>query len=342
MLITDFSPLRIQRGWKRYVSERIQVPFFEVDAHNIVPAWEASNKLEYQAATFRPKIHRLLSEYSDSFPDESLYRMGVPVKGTIDFEHIYREADTDRSVAPVSWITPGPRAAGIQLARFLPERIAEYTVGRNNPNLDAQSGLSPYLHYGNISPQRVMIETLRADIDPQLKEVFLEELIVRREVAENFCFYCAQYDRIDGAWNWARETLVKHRSDPREYCYSYEEFDQASTHDPLWNAAQVEMRTTGKMHGFMRMYWAKKILEWSESPESAIRIAIQLNDRYSLDGRDPNGYTGIMWSICGVHDRAWTERPIYGKIRYMNRNGCERKFDVLGYIDRVNARSLQQ
>ena len=165
----------------------------------------------------------------------------------------------------------------------------------------------------------------------------LEELIVRRELADNFTFYNTQYASFDGFPAWAKQSLNEHRKDKREYLYSLKQFEQAETHDPLWNAAQTQMINKGKMHGYMRMYWAKKILEWTPSPEEAMMIAIYLNDKYELDGRDPNGYAGIAWSIGGVHDRAWFDRPVYGKVRYMNYRGCESKFNVKEYIRQQNA-----
>jgi deoxyribodipyrimidine photo-lyase len=171
-------------------------------------------------------------------------------------------------------------------------------------------------------------------IKSEKKESFLEELIVRRELSDNYCFYNDKYDQFEGFHPWAQKTLNEHRGDKREYVYSLEEFEEAKTHDDLWNAAQMEMVRRGKMHGYMRMYWAKKILEWTESPESALEIAIYLNDKYELDGRDSNGYAGIAWSVGGVHDRAWNERPVFGKIRYMSYNGCKRKFDIKRYIQK--------
>jgi deoxyribodipyrimidine photo-lyase len=333
ILVTDMSPLRSSRRSKSKLAETIEIPFLEVDAHNIVPVWLASPKLEYQAATFRPKIHRLLPEFLADFPEKESYRMGEPLSGNaIDFKKILREFPIDRSVLPVDWIVPGSSAAEAALPKFISERSAGYGTLRNDPNANAGSDLSPYLRYGNIAPQRVALVARDSDMPEADKAAFLEELIVRREVADNFCWYSPAYDRFEGAWNWARESLEAHWDDPREFVYSREQFERAETHDSLWNAAQTQMAKTGKMHGFLRMYWAKKILEWSENPETAIAIALYLNDRYELDGWDPNGFTGVMWSICGVHDRAWFERPVYGKIRYMNRNGCERKFDVGRYV----------
>jgi deoxyribodipyrimidine photo-lyase len=167
-------------------------------------------------------------------------------------------------------------------------------------------------------------------------EAFLEELIVRRELSDNFCYYNSNYDSFKGFPDWAKETLNTHKKDEREFVYSVKIFEESKTHEDLWNAAQNELIRAGKMHGYMRMYWAKKILEWSKSPEEALKISIYLNDKYELDGRDPNGYTGCAWAIGGVHDRAWVERPVYGKIRYMNRNGAKRKFDVEKYVKRFS------
>jgi len=203
---------------------------------------------------------------------------------------------------------------------------------KKRSNQKGQSNLSPYLHFGQISAQRIALEVRKARLDPEAQKAFLEELIIRRELSDNYCYYNPDYDRPSGFPAWAQKTQATHQDDRREYDYSSEQLEKAQTHDPLWNAAQMEMVHKGKMHGYMRMYWAKKILEWTKSPEEAQRIAITLNDKYELDGRDPNGYTGIAWSIGGVHDRAWGERPVFGKIRYMSYNGSKSKFDVKGYI----------
>jgi deoxyribodipyrimidine photo-lyase len=231
---------------------------------------------------------------------------------------------------------PGESAAHRALAGFLDQRLEGYATDRNDPNRNGQSGLSPYLHFGHLAPQRVAL-AVAAGGTPDDRDAFLEELIIRRELSDNFCWYNNRYDQVEGFPDWARKTLDRHRADPREYRYSRGALERGETHDRLWNAAQKEMVLTGKMHGYLRMYWAKKILEWSGSPEEALAAAIFLNDRYELDGRDPNGYAGIAWSIGGVHDRPWGERPVFGMVRYMNYNGCARKFDVPGYIGRIAA-----
>jgi deoxyribodipyrimidine photo-lyase len=334
-LITDFDPLKIKRGWKQAVAEKIDVPFYEVDAHNIVPCWKASSKQEFGAYTIGPKINRLLPEFLEDFPLLKKHPFSLsshPSK--TDWKKATRTLKANKTVSEVDWITPGEKTARTALKYFLQNRLPTYDEQRNDPTLDGQSNLSPYLHFGQLSAQRVALETSKASANKQAREAFLEELIVRRELSDNFCFYNENYDNFKGFPDWAKKTHEVHRKDRREYLYSRDEFEQAKTPDDLWNSAQIEMVEKGKMHGYMRMYWAKKIFEWTASPEEALDIAIYLNDKYELDGRDPNGYTGIAWSIGGVHDRAWFERPVFGKIRYMNYNGCKSKFNVRAYIDK--------
>jgi len=219
------------------------------------------------------------------------------------------------------------------LKRFIARKLSRYPDERNDPNKDAVSDLSPYLHFGQIAAQRVALEVRKTGM--KARDDFLEELIIRRELADNYCFYNQNYDSFQGFPEWAQKTLDEHRQDQREYLYALKRFESAQTHDDLWNAAQLEMVKRGKMHGYLRMYWAKKILEWTRSPEEAQKIALYLNDKYELDGRDPNGYVGVAWSIGGVHDRAWPSRPVFGKIRYMSYNGCRSKFNVPAYIDKI-------
>ena len=236
---------------------------------------------------------------------------------------------------------PAGETAAMQAAKcFVHSKLQNYPDTRNNPCLDGQSGLSPYLHFGQLAPQRLAWMVRFSEVPLEAKEIFLEELIVRRELADNFCLYEPSYDSLAGFPAWARKTLEEHRGDKRNYVYSLADFEESNTHEALWNACQYDLVQTGKLHGYLRMYWAKKILEWTCDPETALDCAIILNDRYSLDGRDPNGYTGIAWSVGGVHDRAWSERSVFGKIRYMNEAGCRRKFDVDGYIKSVYRRDL--
>lgn len=338
-LVTDFDPLRLKREWVDGVAGELRIPFLRVDAHNIVPCLAASPKREFGAYTLRPKLRRLLPEFSEEFPVIRRYPFGGSEAGAggVDWSSVEQGLRVDRSVGPVSWIRPGERAAARALENFLETHLAHYARAGNDPVADVQSHLSPYLHFGQLSTQRVALEARRFDADIPAQEAFLEQLVVRRELSDNFCFYEPTYDRFEGFPAWARLTLDAHRHDSRPYLYTLKEFAEARTHDPLWNAAQQQMVASGRMHGYMRMYWAKKILEWTESPQEAMHVAVYLNDRYELDGRDPNGYTGIAWSLGGVHDRAWGERPVFGKIRYMSAGGAKRKFDVAAYIKKVVA-----
>jgi deoxyribodipyrimidine photo-lyase len=329
LLVTDFSPLLIAAEWKRAVFERIPCAWHEVDAHNIVPCWIASPKEEYAARTFRSKMEKQYAKWSGAIPPLTNHPFPAP--------SVTSSAFSPAAASRYPWIVPGEKAAHAAMQAFIALRLPEYAAGKNDPVKDAVSDLSPYLHFGTLSAQRLAAEVERSDAPSEAKSAFLEELVIRKELSDNFCYYQPSYDSFDGLRDWAKTTLRAHRSDPREFTYTLAEFERAATHDPLWNAAQEEMMLRGKMHGYMRMYWAKKILEWSKSPEEAIATAITLNDRYSLDGRDPNGYVGILWSIGGIHDRPWFLRPVYGTIRYMSESGCRRKFDVDAYIAKVAA-----
>ena len=333
-LVTDFDPLKIKLSWKKEVCDSIDIPVFEVDAHNIVPCLKVSTKQEFGAYTIRPKIHRLLNEYLVEYPEIKSRKSSVFHGPGTKWKELEHTLHYDPSVEEVDWILPGETEAHKKMEDFISDRLLRYNDERNDPNRDAVSDLSPYLHFGHISAQRVAIEILKRFTRNENSDAFLEELIVRRELSDNYCYFNPDYDNFRGIPSWASKTLNEHRNDEREYLYSEGDFELARTHDTLWNAAQKQMVITGKMHGYMRMYWAKKILEWSITPEEAFRISIYLNDKYELDGQDPNGYTGCAWSIGGVHDRAWNERNIFGKIRYMNYNGCKRKFDVNKYIRR--------
>jgi deoxyribodipyrimidine photo-lyase len=333
-LVSDFDPLRIKRAWKEEVGQSLASPFIEVDAHNIIPCWLASPKQEWAAYSFRPKVHRALPDFLTPFPALIKHPFPDGETGTgVDVTKLLDTLHMDRTVPPVTWLNPGEQAARKHLKQFLTKKLTHYERDRNDPNRDGQSDLSPYLHFGQIAPQRVALEVRAGKSPRDSKEAFLEELIVRRELSDNYCYYSRDYDRFQGFPDWARKTLDDHRNEEREYLYSLEEFEAGRTHDPLWNAAQREMVQRGKMHGYLRMYWAKKILEWTASPEEAQEVAISLNDRYELDGRDPNGYVGIAWSIGGVHDRAWKERPVFGKVRYMSYKGAAGKFDVQAYVN---------
>jgi len=337
--VVDRGYLRVERDWRKEVAREINTRFVEVETNLVVPVEEASDKEEYAAYTIRPKINEKLDKYmvemEHSTPELKSLGLDVGVDSVLDsgVDGVLENLNLDRSVGPVSGFAGGYSHAKENLDLFIEDKLDGFSDYRNDPGKNYLSELSPYLHFGQISPLEIAIEvggSNEAGVDD-----FLEELIVRRELSFNFVHYNDHYDSL---WKvipgWAEETLKEHEGDSRDYTYSYEEFENSETHDPYWNAAQTEMVITGKMHGYMRMYWVKKILQWSEGPERAYKIALALNNKYELDGRDPNGFAGVAWCF-GKHDRAWQEREVLGKVRYMSAGGLERKFSIEDYVERV-------
>lgn len=340
LVVSDFDPLRIKLRWRNALLGHSRVPWYEVDGHNIVPCWQASPKREYGAYTLRPKLNKLLPRFLTDFPRLQIHPhpiTGLPA--TPINPKSFLPQIKDKTVNEVNWIVPGAPAAKTMLTEFLSHRLKDYGVNRNNPCVNGQSNLSPYFHFGQLAPQRAAWEASQSHIATEARESFLEELIVRRELSDNFCYYTPDYDQTSAFPEWAGKTLEAHRLDKRPYLADRDALEKAVTPDLLWNSCQRQLHECGKLHGYLRMYWAKKILEWSATPEEALANAIYLNDRYALDGRDPNGYAGIAWSMGGVHDRPWFDRPIFGKIRYMNQNGCRRKFNVDQFIQSMAAKS---
>ncbi|XP_035526384.1 deoxyribodipyrimidine photo-lyase isoform X1 [Morone saxatilis] len=343
-VVTDFSPLREPLQWVEDLKKRLpkDIPLMQVDAHNIVPCWVASPKLEYAARTIRGKITKLLPEFLTDFPlvEKHPYTATRTAK-PVDWDKTLTSLQLDRAVGETEWAKPGTKAGMAMLESFIDVRLKLFDTQRNDPNAPALSQLSPWIRFGHLSAQRVALQVQHSGKSAgQSVSSFIEELVVRRELTDNFCFYNKKYDSVEGAYEWAQKTLKDHAKDKRPYLYTREQLEKAKTHDKLWNAAQYQVVTEGKMHGFLRMYWAKKILEWTSSPEEALSIALYLNDRYELDGQDPNGFVGCMWSICGIHDQGWAERPIFGKIRYMNYKGCLRKFNVAQFEKKYCPKNL--
>ena len=339
LVVGDENPLREAESWRRSAARSLTVPFWTVDGDVIVPSCHFERD-EYMARTLRPKIAKLLPRYlvARRAPRcrTAWKRSDRPRSAEIDPVAILESLPFDRSARPV----PGPRggtAAGLRaLRRFLATRLAGYDADRNDPAIRGTSELSAYLPFGHLGPLRVALAVRRAKAPRAAKEAFLEELIVRRELAVNFVTRNPDYDRLAGGPAWGIRALRRHARDPRPALYEEAVLESGLTGDRLWNAAQLEMVSTGRMHGYMRMYWAKKILEWTPTPEIAFEVAVRLNDRYELDGRDPNGYAGIAWAIAGKHDRPWPpERPVLGFVRPMSAAGAARKFDVGAYIARV-------
>jgi len=311
-----------------------EIPLWEVDSHNVVPVWVASDKQEYAARTIRPKINNKLSDWLVDFPPTSSNSEKLSSIQEFDAEK-YLVDGWKESKAPEIKFIPGNIGGKEALAKFI-KKASQFEKYRNDPNKDAISNLSPWLRFGHLSKQRVAWDVKK---ETNSSANFIEELVVRGELAENYTYYNKDYDNLEGAPNFGKKTLEDHAGDKREHVYDYEQLADSKTYDDLWNAAQKQLVNHGKMHGFMRMYWAKKVLEWSESPEKALENTIRLNDTYSMDGRDPRGYVGVMWSITGLHDQGWKERPIFGKVRYMNYDGCKRKFDIDEYILKHSAKA---
>ena len=295
LLIVDFNPI-LSRDYLKNIDCKI----YEIDGHNIVPARHVSDKHEYSAATFRPKIYHniypFLTEFS-AFGAEKI------------------EAD-------------------FVLEDFIKNKLAHYAEFKNDPSKNVLSKLSKYLNFGFISSQRVALEVLKPEVSEENKEAFLEELIVRKELADNFCLYNKQFKTLNDIPSWAKNSLEHHKEDFRPYIYTIEELESANTHDKLWNATQSQLKSEGFIHGYLRMYWAKKILEWTVSANNALRIAIYLNDKYAYDAPSSNGYVGILWAIGGLHDRAFVNYPVTGKIRRMFYGSMKKKYDLSEYMEK--------
>jgi deoxyribodipyrimidine photo-lyase len=340
LVVVDRGYLRIQRLWRRKAAKSLRCPLVQVESDVVVPVEEVSAKEEYAAATIRPKIARHVKQYlvplRPTRPRKQSLGLRLPSLDLDRPERICADLRIDRSVGRVRFFKGGTAEAKRHLRRFIRHRLDRFGDLRNDPSLEYLSNLSPYLHFGQISPIYVALEARKSG-SPGV-DAFLEELIVRRELSMNLVLYNRHYDTFKALPAWATATLKAHHNDRREYTYTRRQLENARTHDPYWNAAQNEMRLTGKMHGYMRMYWGKKIIEWTRTPEQAYRIALYLNNKYELDGRDPNAFAGVAWCF-GKHDRPWGERKIFGKVRYMNDAGLRRKFDVDAYVARVDSLS---
>ncbi len=342
----DFNPLRGPMHLHQTIADEADCVVYEVDTHNIVPARMASDKQEYGARTLRTKIQRLLP---DCLADEAavLRRHPHTWPGVIQPMQMLQPlikgllAGVKSNGTDISRFKSGEKAAYDALVDFIKNRLRGYADNRNDPSVDGQSELNPYFHYGQLaSAAAVRAVEVAAAKDGSLRhdaDIFIEEVTVRKELSDNFCLYNPDYDTLAGAPQWAQKTLAGHAVDHRGFSYSREQFENAETHDPAWNAAQRQLTRSGKMHGYMRMYWAKKVLEWSASPQQALDTLLYLNDFYHIDGGDPNGYVGILWSIAGLHDRPWGGRPIYGNVRSMVYGGLKRKFDIVSYEQKWSA-----
>ena len=295
LIIFDFNPIL-----KRDYLKKSDFKIYEIDGHNIIPARFVSDKQEYSAATLRRKIYYNIYPFLTEFDNFTTEKV---------------EAD-------------------YVLEDFIKNKLPYYAEYKNDISKNVLSGLSKYLNLGFISSQRVALEVIKSDVDNINKETFLEELIVRKELADNFCLYSKNYKDFSGVATWAILSLKNHKYDIRSYIYSAEELEKAKTHDKLWNSTQIQLIREGTIHGYLRMYWAKKILEWTTTPADALKTAIYLNDKYAYDSPSSNGYVGILWAIGGLHDRAFIDYPITGKIRRMTYDSIKRKSDLSDYLQK--------
>ena len=287
LLIIDFNPI-LNRDYLKNCKCKV----YEIDGHNIIPARYISEKQEYNAATFRRKIYHNISSFLTEYNN----------------------------------LTEEISEADLVLQDFIKNKLPYYAKFKNDPSKNILSGLSKYLNLGFISSQKIAIEVIQSNASTEDKESFLEELIVRKELADNFCLYANNFKDFSSISNWAKLSLEEHKYDIRPYIYNIEELEFAKTHDEIWNISQKQLTNEGIIHGYLRMYWAKKILEWTNCPQEALEIAIYLNDKYAYDAPSPNGYVGILWAIGGLHDRAFADYPITGKIRRMSSSAIKKKF----------------
>ena len=343
ILIGDENPLREPERWRVALAKRLKIPFWTVDEDVVVPS-VIFNRSYILLHHFRPHLKRELERFL--VPVELLKPVNrwesAREVASFDLQLEITEGFTqiDRRVKPVDSFTGGTHAALKRLKRFVSEGLANYEERRNHPAIDGTSRLSPYLHFGQISPITIALAVKKAAKNGQVSEAvaekFLDELIGWRELAVLFVRHNPHYDSWECAEPWARKTLIEHAGDARTHSYTLKQLEGAETADDLWNAAQREMVVTGFMHNYMRMYWAKKIMEWAPDAARAFEWAVELNDRYELDGRDPNGYAGIAWAIVGKHDRPWFNRPIFGLIRPMSGAAIAKKTDTERYKARYS------
>jgi len=345
-IITDCGYLRHQLAWRRQIAETANCAVIQLETEVLIPVETVSKKEEYSARTIRLKINKLFDDYlipinQNKLILDSLNWLKKTKKEETEFQSldisniaaIKTFLNIDKTIGLHKNFYGGQNTAQKKFISFINTKLEKYEEFRNHPGLDFISGLSPYLHFGQISVVQILIELYQRRLEIKAA-AFIEELIVRRELAINFVYYNKFYDSFDALDAWAKRTLIEHQNDMRPVLYNLSQLENAQTDDIYWNAAQTELLIAGKMHGYMRMYWGKKIIEWTSAPEQAFEYMRYLNDKYEIDGRDANGYAGICWCF-GKHDRAWQERPVFGKIRYMNAAGLERKFDMRLYLKKV-------
>ena len=344
MVIGDENPMREPQRWRMDLAEKLTVPFWTVDADVIVPS-KLLEKAQYSGAVIRPRLKRMMPDFIQPFANPTADKPWHTPKG-LQADDPHEDMTRgwqylDRSVKPVEAWQGGRKAAWKRLELFATSKLGKYADDRMHPERDSTSRLSPYLHFGHIGPMTI-VNALNAAVEkePSLaaaRDSYFDEVITWRELSVNFCRYQPDYDNVKCVDNWAAETIAKHDKDKRDTLYTLEQLEAAQTHEDLWNAAQTQMIRHGWMPNYLRMYWGKKIVEWTPDAPTAMQWIIHLNDKYFLDGRDPNGYASIAWAVLGKFDRPWPERKIFGKRRYMTQASAMKKFDAKSYISSAEA-----
>lgn len=340
MIVTDDFPCFIIPEHNRRIAERAEIAVQAVDSNGVIPM-SKFDKEEYAAYTVRPKINKLLDRYLVPVPEDTveISSLGIDIDDSFEtfvtaenIVELVAECDIDHSVLPSNIYHGGTANGRKRLDKFVRDILCNYNEARNKPDRDGSSRLSAYLHFGFLSPIEVALAVRGADVPQDSKDAFLEELIVRRELSYNMTRHNPHYDSLAALPPWAQKTMREHAADERPYLYSLEQLEAGETHDELWNACQREMVRTGEMHNYVRMLWGKNVIAWTPNCETAFETLVHLNNKYCLDGRNPNSYTGILWCF-GKHDRPWFERPVFGQMRYMTSASTGKKFDAKKYIE---------
>ncbi len=337
LLVTDDFPCFIIPKHNAAIVRKAKIPVFAVDSNGVIPM-SKFEKEEYAAYTIRPKIKRILGDYLKPFAEEKIIvraddlKMDCPETIVENIADLVKQCAIDHRVKPSFFYHGGTENGRKRLKKFVSEILANYDEARNKPEKDGSSRLSSYLHFGFLSSLEIALAIQNADAPQASKDAYLEELIVRRELSYNFTKFNKNYDSLESLPAWAQKTMREHITDERAPIYSLEQLERGETHDELWNAAQREMLVTGEMHNYVRMLWGKNVIGWTRSYEEAFAILEHLNNKYCLDGRNPNSYAGILWCF-GKHDRPWMERPVFGTIRYMTSGSTGKKFDSKKYIE---------
>jgi deoxyribodipyrimidine photo-lyase len=339
LIVTDDFPCFIIPDHNKAIVKRAEIPVYAVDSNGVIPM-SKFEKEEFAARTIRPKIKKLLPDYLEKFREEKIKVTAVNLQvdcpdtevNAKNIAGLVARCAIDHSVKPSNVYHGGTANGRKRLKHFVDKILSDYDTLRNKPEVDGSSRLSSYLHFGFLSPLEIVEAVRESDAPQESKDAYLEEVIVRRELSYNFTRHNPKYDSLEALPDWVHKTMREHATDKREIVYSLEELENCQTYDELWNASQREMNVSGEIHNYVRMLWGKNVIAWTKSYEEAFAVLEHLNNKYCLDGRNPNAYAGILWCF-GKHDRPWMERPVFGKMRYMTTGSTGRKFDSKKYIE---------